>query len=54
MDKYFQEYGYLRIIVTPAVLRIEFHQAAGGTSAKSPADTVTVDLKTRKLTTVHP
>ena len=54
MDKYFQEYGYLRIIVTPAVLRIEFHQAAAGTSAKSAADTVTVDLKTRKLTTVHP
>lgn len=53
-DKYFAEYGYLRIIVTPALLRIEFHQASVGTELKSPADTVTVDLKSHKLTTTLP
>jgi hypothetical protein len=53
-DKYFADYGYLRIIVTPTLLRIEFHQVVGGTELKSPADTVTVDLKSRKLTTALP
>jgi hypothetical protein len=53
-DKYFAEYGYLRIIVTPALLRIEFHQASGGANLKSPADSVTVDLKSHKLTTTLP
>ncbi|HTW66178.1 MAG TPA: metallophosphoesterase [Bryobacteraceae bacterium] len=53
-DKYFAEYGYLRIVVTPALLRIEYHQAAAGVDTKSAADTVTVDLKTRKLTTALP
>jgi 3',5'-cyclic AMP phosphodiesterase CpdA len=54
MDKYIADYGYLRIIVTPQLLRIEYHQASAGLDSKSPADSVTVDLATHKLTTAHP
>jgi hypothetical protein len=45
-----QDYGYLRIIVTAAQLRIEYHPASDGDAAKTPDDSVTVDLATRKLT----
>ena len=44
-----KNYGYLRIVVTPAQLRIEYHPASDGPSAKTPDDFVTVDIKTRKL-----
>jgi hypothetical protein len=44
-----QDYGYLRIIVTSAQLRIEYHPATDGAAAKTPDDFVTVDLLTRKL-----
>jgi len=43
-------FGYLRIVATPAQLRIEYHPASDGGAAKTPDDAVTVDLKTRKLT----
>src|SRR6202035_4668876 len=44
-----QDYGYLRVIVTAAQLRIEYHPASDGSGAKTPDDFVTVDLATRKL-----
>jgi hypothetical protein len=44
-----QDYGYLRIVVTAAQLRIEYHPASDGVHAKTPDDFVTVDLKTRTL-----
>jgi hypothetical protein len=43
-------YGYLRVIVNPQQLRIEYHPASDGTAAKTPDDSVTVDLATRKRT----
>jgi len=43
-------FGYLRIVVTAAQLRIEYHPAGDGWGSKTPDDAVTVDLKTRKLT----
>ena len=42
------DYGYLRVIVDPEQLRIEYHPAADATSAKTPDDSVTIDLVTRK------
>jgi hypothetical protein len=44
-----QDYGYLRIVVTTTQLRIEYHPASDGASAKTPDDFVTVDLASRKL-----
>jgi len=44
-----QNYGYLRIVVTQAQLRIEYHPATDGPQTKTPDDFVTVDLNTRKL-----
>jgi hypothetical protein len=40
-------YGYLRVIVTGTQLRIEYHQADAPAS-KSPDDSVTIDLRSRK------
>jgi hypothetical protein len=42
-------YGYLRIIGTPSQLCIEYHSASDGTTTKSPSDSVTIDLATRKI-----
>jgi Calcineurin-like phosphoesterase len=42
-------YGYLRIVVDTENLRIEYHPASDGTGAKTPNDTVTVNLKTRAI-----
>jgi hypothetical protein len=42
-------YGYLRIVVTQAQLRIEYHATSDASSAKSPSDYVTVDLATRQI-----
>jgi hypothetical protein len=42
-------FGYLRLIVNPSTLRIEFHPAEDGSTTKTPDDTVTVNLKTRTL-----
>jgi metallophosphoesterase superfamily enzyme len=44
-----EDYGYLRVIVTAKQLRIEYHPASDGAGAKTPDDSVTVDLATRKL-----
>jgi Calcineurin-like phosphoesterase len=45
----YQDYGYLRIVVTASQLRIEYHPASDGDGAKTPDDFVTVDLASRKL-----
>jgi len=45
-----QDYGYLRIVVTPAQLRIEYHPASDGGAAKTPDDSVTINLATRQIT----
>jgi hypothetical protein len=42
-------YGYLRVVVTAAQLRIEYHPASDGAVAKTPDDSVTVDLAARTL-----
>jgi len=47
-------YGYLRLIVDPRQLRIEYHPASDGRTAKTPDDNVTVDLASRKRTTYTP
>jgi hypothetical protein len=44
-----QDYGYLRIIATASQLRVEYHPASDGAAAKTPDDSVTVDLRSRKL-----
>jgi len=44
-----RDYGYLRIVVTKSLLRIEYHPASDGAEAKTPDDVVTVDLATRKF-----
>jgi hypothetical protein len=44
-----QDFGYLRILVNAAQLRIEYHPASDGEDAKTPDDSVTVDLATRTL-----
>jgi hypothetical protein len=42
-----EDYGYLRIVVSAAQLRIEYHPASDGAGAKTPDDVVVVDLATR-------
>ena len=42
-------YGYLRIIADAQQLRIEYHPASDGDGTKTPDDSVTVDLASRKL-----
>ena len=44
-----QDFGYLRIVVTPKQLRIEYHPSSDGAEAKTPDDMVAVDLASRKL-----
>ncbi len=43
-----RNYGYLRLIVDPQQLRIEYHPASDSVNAKTPDDSVTVDLRSRK------
>ena len=45
-----QGYGYLRIVVNAQQLRIEYHPADDGDTAKTPDDMVIVDLETRMIT----
>jgi hypothetical protein len=47
-------YGYLRLIVNPQQLRIEYHPASDTVSAKTPDDSVTIDLASRKRTVYVP
>jgi hypothetical protein len=42
------DYGYLRIIVDAQQLRIEYHPASDMLNSKTPDDSVTVDLKSRR------
>ncbi|RKE38185.1 3',5'-cyclic AMP phosphodiesterase CpdA [Paraburkholderia sp. BL23I1N1] len=42
-------YGYLRIVVTAAQLRIEYHSASDGLNTKAPNDYVTINLAERKV-----
>ena len=44
------DFGYLRIVVDANQLHIEYHPASDGQEAKTPDDSVTVDLATRTLT----
>ena len=44
-----QEFGYLRVIVDPTQLRIEYHPQSDGEASKTPDDFVTVELATRKI-----
>jgi len=53
-DRYFADYGYLRIVVTLKLLRIEFHDVSSGLDSKSAMDACTVDLQSRTLTTDTP
>lgn len=46
-----QDFGYLRVLATKDQLRIEYHPSPDGASAKTPDDSVTVDLKTRTVAT---
>jgi hypothetical protein len=48
------EYGYLRVIVTKKQLRIEYHPASDSVAAKTPDDSVTIDLQTRQQTVYTP
>ena len=43
------DYGYLRIIADQQQLRIEYHPSSDGEVSKTPDDSVTVDLATRKI-----
>jgi len=51
LERYFANYGYLGILVTSNLMRIEFHEVSSGLNSKSPSDVCTVDLHHRKLTT---
>jgi hypothetical protein len=42
------DYGYLRVIVNAAQLRVEYHPASDGAGVKTPDDSVTIELRTRK------
>ena len=44
-----QDYGYLRILATKSQLRIEYHPASDGGAAKTPDDSVTIDLDKRQI-----
>ncbi|MDR3417762.1 MAG: metallophosphoesterase [Nevskia sp.] len=44
------DYGYLRVVVDAQQLRIEYHPASDSVGAKTPDDSVTIDLASRKQT----
>ncbi|MBV9745043.1 MAG: metallophosphoesterase [Acidobacteriia bacterium] len=44
-----QDFGYLRILANAKLLRIEYHPASDGAAAKTPDDSVTIDLAGRKI-----
>ncbi len=49
-----QDYGYLRVVVDSIQLRIEYHPQSDGANAKTPDDSVTVNLKDRNLVHYQP
>jgi hypothetical protein len=44
-----QDYGYLRLVVDAQTLTIEYHPATDGALAKTPDDSVTINLATRTI-----
>jgi hypothetical protein len=44
-----QDFGYLRVLADSKQLRIEYHPEGDGEAAKTPDDSVTVDLATHQL-----
>jgi len=46
--------GYLRLLLDAQQLRIEYHPASDTAQAKTPDDSVTIDLASRKQTTYTP
>lgn len=44
-----KDYGYLRVVVNNATMRIEFHPQSDGGTTKTPDDVVTVDLAKRTV-----
>lgn len=48
------DYGYLRILASASQLRIEYHPASDTVQAKTPDDSVTIDLVTRQQTVYQP
>jgi hypothetical protein len=54
LERYFANYGYLRVLVTQKLLSIEFHDVSSGLGSKSPMDVCIVDLQSRTLTTHTP
>jgi len=46
-------FGYLRVVVNAAPLPVEYHPASDGADLKTPDDSVTIDLKTRKIAHFH-
>jgi hypothetical protein len=51
LERYFADYGFLRILVTSKLLIIEFHDVSSGLASKSPTDVCAVDIQSRKLST---
>jgi len=48
------DYGYLRVIVDLKQLRIEYHPASDSIQAKTPDDSVTIDIASRKQVVYTP
>jgi hypothetical protein len=48
------DYGYMRIVVSASQLRLEYHPASDSAGAKTPDDSVTIDLKTRQQAVYKP
>jgi hypothetical protein len=48
------DYGYLRVTVDPDQLRIEYHPASDADQSKTPDDSVTIDLASRRRTPYTP
>jgi hypothetical protein len=49
-----KNYGYTRILVNAAQLRIEYHPASDGATTKTPDDSVTIDLASGTLAPYTP
>ncbi len=49
-----QTFGYLRVVVDPKQLRVEYHPADDGARSKTPDDFVTVDIASHKLIHYQP
>ena len=44
-----QDFGYLRVVADAKQLRIEYHPESDGEAAKTPDDSVTVDLASHQI-----